>query len=286
MRIFKKTIKYILTIIITVLIIAYLLINLLSSTILNESYILSKLEETGYYDKIYDYVLSNFENYIHQSGFDEKVLDNIITKEKVRNDTRAIISNIFNGIAEDIEVKDIEEKLNENINNQISGMTLTEVQKQSIELFVKTICDEYTTTISHFKYETHINTAYSKIMEYLELGSKIILIIAGMSVISLILLNRKIIYRTFMYLGTSLLSSGAFFVIVNIYINAKVKVQNILILNDVISESLRNLMGDILNMELKYGVILLVLGIMFTLISNGVHNRRKFEYEKIKGFDN
>lgn len=280
MRIFKKTIKYILTIIITVLIIAYLLINLLSSTILNESYILSKLEETGYYDKIYDYVLSNFENYIHQSGFDEEVLDNIITKEKVRNDTRAIISNIFNGIAEDIEVKDIEEKLNENINNQISGMTLTEVQKQSIELFVKTICDEYTTTISHFKYETHINTAYSKIMEYLELGSKIILIIAGMSVISLIILNRKIIYRTFMYLGTSLLSSGAFFVIVNIYINAKVKVQNILILNDAISESLRKLMGDILNMELKYGVILLVLGIMFTLISNGVHNRRKFEYEK------
>lgn len=280
MRIFKKTIKYILTIIITILIIVYLLINLLSSTILNESYILSKLEETGYYDKIYDYVLSNFENYIHQSGFDEEVLDNIITKEKVRNDTRAIISNIFNGIAEDIEVKDIEEKLNENINNQLAGMTLTEAQKQSIELFVKTICDEYTTTISHFKYETHINTAYSKIMEYLELGSKIILIIAGVSLIVLIILNRKIIYRNFMYLGISLLSSGAFFVIVNIYINAKVKVQNILILNDAISESLRKLLGDILNIEFKYGIILLVLGIMFTLISNAVHSRRKFEYEK------
>ena len=68
MRIAKTIIKYIVTIILAIAMIAYFFISLVSSTILSEQYILSKLDETDYYNKIYEYVKSNFENYIYQSG--------------------------------------------------------------------------------------------------------------------------------------------------------------------------------------------------------------------------
>ena len=75
--------------------ITFLLVNLFSTTILNEQYILSKLQEVDYYNKMYDYVQSCFEKYIGQSGLDEEILNNVVSKEKIKNDTQIIISNIY-----------------------------------------------------------------------------------------------------------------------------------------------------------------------------------------------
>ena len=52
----KNIIRYVLTFILTMALITFLLVNLFSTTILNEQYILSKLQEVDYYNKMYDYV--------------------------------------------------------------------------------------------------------------------------------------------------------------------------------------------------------------------------------------
>ena len=83
-----------------------------------------------------------------------------------------------------------------------------------------------------------------------------------------------------MYLGVSLVASGTFFVIVNLFINANTSLQHILILNDTISEVLRNILSDILSSELNTGLIMLGIGFVSILISNIVHSRRKYRYEK------
>ena len=153
MKILKTIIKYILTIIFTVLLILYILINLASSTVLNENYVLSKLEQTDYYNKIYEYVKSNYENYVYQSGLEENVLNNIITKEKVEKDTKIIIGNIYDVLDEKIQTQEIKDNLNKNIKNEMGDIVLNTTQKKSIDTFVEKICDEYTSTISHFNYE-------------------------------------------------------------------------------------------------------------------------------------
>lgn len=280
MRIFKRIIKYIIAIFLTIATIIYITINLLSSTILSKEYVINKIEEIGYYDKIYESVESNFENYIYQSGLDENALENIVSKEKIREDTNLILNNIYDGAEKEIDVQEIEDNLNKNIETSLGNQRLNATQQKSIETFVEQICNEYKDTISNFNYENQIYNAIAKIRQVIELGKKVVLITIIVCVILIIVLSLKRLYRVLMYLGVSLVASGTFFVIVNLFINANTSLQHILILNDTISEVLRNILSDILSSELNTGLIMLGIGFVSILISNIVHSRRKYRYEK------
>lgn len=280
MRIFKRIIKNIIAIFLTIATIIYITINLLSSTILSKEYVINKIEEIGYYDKIYESVESNFENYIYQSGLDENALENIVSKEKIREDTNLILNNIYDGAEKEIDVQEIEDNLNKNIETSLGNQRLNATQQKSIETFVEQICNEYKDTISNFNYENQIYNAIAKIRQVIELGKKVVLITIIVCVILIIVLSLKRLYRVLMYLGVSLVASGTFFVIVNLFINANTSLQHILILNDTISEVLRNILSDILSSELNTGLIMLGIGFVSILISNIVHSRRKYRYEK------
>ena len=106
----KKIIQYIVATILALAILGLIIINILSSSILSKEYIIGKLQNQNYYEKIYQETESNFENYIHQSGLDEDVLKDIVTKEKIEKDTRIILNNIYNGMDEKIDTKEIKEK--------------------------------------------------------------------------------------------------------------------------------------------------------------------------------
>lgn len=279
MKLVKTIIKYIITIIIAIFTILFLVVNLASSTVLNKNYVLSKLEETDYYSKIYEEVKSNFENYIHQSGLEENVLENIILKEKVKKDTELIISNLYDGLEEKIDTQEIRENLNKNIEKSLGNSKLVVTQKNAINTLIDKICDEYTTTISHYEYEKQINNLYMKIMKNMDVAKKAILVVIAISIILLLLLNIRRIYKLFSLLGVSLVASGVFFVIVNIFINMKIKVQTILILNDAISATLRNILTELLNSINSYGYIMLGLGLVLIIVSNLVHNVLKYGNE-------
>ena len=83
----KNMFRYIMAIILAVSIIGLVTIYLASSTILNQSYVINQLEKNNYYSKIREQVISNFENYIYQSGLDENVLESIVTEDKIKEDT-------------------------------------------------------------------------------------------------------------------------------------------------------------------------------------------------------
>ena len=84
----KQIARHILAILLTIFITILIFVLLISSTILNENYVLKELEKSNYYSKVYENVKSNFENYIYQSNLDKTVLENIVTEEKVKDDTK------------------------------------------------------------------------------------------------------------------------------------------------------------------------------------------------------
>lgn len=281
MRIIKKIIKIIFSAILTISILLYILINLLSSTILKESYILSKLDQANFYQKVYEEVNSNFEKYIYQSGFDENVLNNVITEEKVKEDFKIIIDNIYNGTNQDINTETIKTNLTNNINSQL-GANISKIQQNSIDSFVDTILNEYTQTILHTQYENEINKAYTKINKYINLANKALLIIMAVLMILLILLNLKRLYRGVSYIGISMLSSGILLCIADIFIKMKVDIKNIVILNDTISKIIINVITELLANILKDGIILLVSGIVLIIIANLRRAYKKYKYEQSK----
>ena len=280
MKALKTVIKYIITIILALSMIAYFFIQLASSTILSEQYILSKLEETDYYNKIYECVKSNFENYIHQSGLEETVLENIVSKEKVRKDTNIIISNLYDGLEQKIDTQEIRDNLNKNIKETLGEQNITKTQQSSIDTFVDHICSEYTDTMSHFSYEKQINQYYQKVMQYINLVKKVLLITIGLAILLLLVLNLKRIYKFVLLLGISLTTTGTFLVIVNLFINSKVKVQTITILNDAISDTVRSVLAEILHMIMNNGSIMLISGILLIIIPILIHNLKKYGMAK------
>ena len=191
MKIVKHIGRYLLTILLSIEIIVYLLIHIATSTILSKQYVLSQLKETDYYHQTYVSVQANFNNYVQQSGLEENVLQDIITQEKVEKDTKVILSNIYDGLQETISTQEIRDNLNKNIKESLGNVRLNAEQQQSIDDFVQMICDEYTSTIAHFKFEKSINTGYQKVMKGIDIVKKVFLIGIGVEIILLLVLCLK-----------------------------------------------------------------------------------------------
>lgn len=285
MKVVLNIIKFILALILTVCIIAFIIVNVASSTILSKEFVLQKLDETNYYANTYTAVENDFENYIYQSGLDEDVLKDIVSPEKIENDTKIIINNIYDGTEEHIDITEIETNLKNNIEESLDEK-LSATQEKMVDEFINKITEQYQETITNTNYEDTIhnilirgNTITEKIKQFSLIGMIV-------SAILILILSFRKIMTGFMFVMSSIIASGAFYIITNIVINTKVKIQNITILNDAISISLREILTSILNTLTNTGILLTVIGvialIIFAIISsyNQGKNRKEEQTEE------
>lgn len=274
MRKLKTVLQYILTFILALIILALVLINIFSSTILNKNYVLSKLDEEDYYNKIYEEVNSNFEKYINQSGLDEEVLNDIITKEKVEEDTKSIIYNIYDSADEEISTEGIKEKLKQNILVSLKR-SLTASEEKSVESFINTICDEYKTTISNTGYEKSINSVYNNAIKYMDFARKALFIATFICIALIATLTIRRVYRILARFGVAFTVDGLLLTLAGGYINSKVRIKDITVLNNPISVALRSILNDCLSAINRYGTIFLILGIALILLYGIIKSIRK-----------
>ena len=263
MKIITNIIKFIIITIITISIVLLCIINTASSTVLSKNYVMGKLEETNFYDKMYEDLKSNFSNYIDQSGLDEEVIENICTKEKLEKDVGIIISNIYDGTNQTIDTTEISDKLRANIEESIKRTSKTD----AIDQFINIICEEYEDTIYHTKYEQQINNYITKINKVIDIAKKGLIIDIIILEVVLLILNIKNIIKFINEVGITFLSSGLFILICNFIINSKVKIENIKILSDAFSNVLVNIINEILNNITRFGTISLILGIIVIIIT-------------------
>ena len=274
MKILIQILKMILNIMLIVAISLLIFTNLATSTILNKDYILNRFEKTGYYEKIKQEAQSSFENYIAQSGFDDNVMENIVSDEKIKNDTKTIITNIYDGTNTTIDTTEIEKNLRNNIEKSLGNTDLNITQQNAINQYVETICNQYKETISHTKYETNINKALNQINKYVEIAKKIALIATAILIILILIFNCKSIIRGISQIGIVLTSSGLLYIIMNVFIHSKIKIDNLLILNNAISEVIKEITTNILDIIFTSGTALLILGILIIFISNFINSRK------------
>ena len=90
----------------------------------------------------------------------------------------------------------------------------------------------------------------------------------------------KKFYKFLVHIGIALTSSGLILIIVNSFINAKVKIQNIILLNDAISLIIREVLQEIFDMIKNYGILVLVVGILMIIIPNVIHYIIRYKNEK------
>lgn len=281
MKILLNIIKFIIAIILTICVIALIIVNVVSSTILNKEFILGKLDETNYYANIYTAVKSDFENYIYQSGLDESVLENIVPAEKIENDTKIIINNIYDGTNEEVDVTEIETNLKTNIENSLDHK-LSATQQRTVDEFIKRITEQYKDTITKTSYENSINNMLEKAKNIVDKLQKVSIIGIAVSVLVIIILSIKDFMAGLMLTGSALMSSGVFYILVNILINSKVKIQNITILNDAISITLRDIISTILSNLTNIGIALSIIGFIIIIVFAIIKSIKKEKSENVE----
>lgn len=263
MKVLKNLLKFIFITILTICMISLGIITIAFSTILDKNYVMQKLEETNFYADTYKLVESNFENYIYQSGLDEEALKNICTEEKVKQDINIMLSNIYDGTNQEIDTTEIANNLNSNIDQ----LGIKNKQNESaIQQFVTHICDEYTDTLVHTKYETQINDIYKKAIEALDQIYEIILIVLAVDIIAIIAINNKKISKDIQHLGIALFATSVFELSVWQIITSKIDIQGIKIFNDVFSKSIVTIIQEIMNQIASLALGTLVISVIFIAI--------------------
>ncbi len=279
-KVIETIIKIILVILLFITIFAFGILNILSNTILNQEYTLNKLEETNYYANIYSQIKSDFRNYIYQSGLDENVIEDIVTPEEVKNETRKIIVGIYNGLHEDVDTTKIHDRLNDNINKSLEGKKIDSQTQEAINTFVNQIVDQYQETITKTEYENQIYKNFSKIQKIVNKGKKITILLAVTLGALIIITYYKKIFKNIAYLGTALFSDGIAYIFLDMYISKKVDIENLTILNDAITITLREYLQSILKEIFLYGGILLIIGLALIILGNTIHGLKYYSKKR------
>lgn len=270
----NKLLKYIFAIILYLSLTIVVLINILNSTILSKEYILNKLEESNYYNNIYTEVENNFENYIYQSGLDPIVLEKIVSRDKIKEDTNIIISNIYDGNNKVIDLEVVKNNLSTNIDKSLEDRYLSEENKKAINKFIDIIINEYEDTIMNTDYSSKINTGISSINNKINMINIIMIILVIISILSLILLNIKKKRRKLSIFGIPLLALGLLLITIYLYIILNIDINNIVILNDAISIAVHYILNGIVVKFLINGSIFTILGILIIIIGNMLRYRK------------
>lgn len=270
----NKLLKYIFAILFYLSLTIVVLINILNSTILSKEYILNKLEESNYYNNIYTEVENNFENYIYQSGLDPIVLRNIVSRDKIKEDTNIIISNIYDGNNKVIDLEVVRNNLSTNIDKSLEDRYVSEENKKAINKFIDIIINEYEDTIMNTDYSSKINTGISSINNKINMINIIMIILVIISILSLILLNIKKKRRKLSIFGIPLLALGLLLITIYLYIILNIDINNIVILNDAISIAVHYILNGIVVKFLINGSIFTILGILIIIIGNMLRYRK------------
>lgn len=264
MKVLTNLLKFILIVVLAVCSIAIGIIQIVTQTVLNKNYIIQKMEETNFYSETYKLIQSNFEKYIEQSGFEENILENICTEEKVKQDINLMISNIYEGANKTIDITEISDNLNANIDK----LNIRDSKNQkAIEQFVEHICQEYTDTLVHTKYENDINKFYKEIVIKKDKIEKIVIIAIVIDVIVILIVNNKNIEKDFQSIGTAIFSSSAFELIACQIINLRVSIKGIKIFNDAFSDMIVAIIQNVISKVVSFGIATLMIAIILIIIN-------------------
>ena len=278
MKIFKNIISIILAFLLMLSILLTVALQIVSSTILNKDYIFGKLDEANYYNNVYEQIKDSLAGYIGPSGLDEEVLENIYTREQVKEDINLIINNIYENKDDKINTEDIKEKLQNNIEASVGSGLLTKENKKSIEDFIDKIADEYVQNISHDPYFEKLGIIMNKAKDIVGKVDGIIIFVPIILAVVILLLNIKQISSAIRFIAISILTSGVIGIVIKVFLETKINISNILIINDSFSEVIKNVISSILNSINTISIIGIIVSIVVIILTNVIKvNRQTIE---------
>ena len=276
----KKVISYILSFILIILIVLACLLTIMKSTILNEEYVISKLEEARYYDRMNGEIIEQFKNYTIQSGLSDEVLENLFTAEKLKEDVNQVIDSIYTGKKLEIDTTEIIDNLKNNILEEVEAAGKTvDFEDEAMEEYLKAISDAYESQVS---YSTNtINSVvgtFSKVLDLAGIAQIMLFVAIAVIAIIIIIVNIKQIMGL-KYITIALMGTGIFMLAVKIILEQSIDFNNIMLMNQAVSNVIQLVINNIFANITIVGVVLLVIGLVGNFAYNLLYNKYLAEEE-------
>ena len=118
-------------------------------TIFNESYILELLENNNYYQELYLNTKEEVSNYLEQSGLEENILDNVITKDNIKKTIITTLDNLYTNKEIKTDTTTITEELAKRINDYVKTNNIQVENKNTISTLVAKLVSIYKEEISY-----------------------------------------------------------------------------------------------------------------------------------------
>lgn len=285
MKILKNILNLILSFLLIILIALFLANNILENKILSKEYMISKLEENEFYLQVSREVENGFENYIYQSGLPEDTIKDLFTDEMIKNDVNSLLDKLYYNKDINLSTDKVRENLNKKIDDYLDseGIKINNQGKENIKKFENLIINEYTKNVNAS------NTLYEKGYKGIEILDKLNSKVGSIPMIAiivilvlLVIINIKNLLVAINYMGISLLSLGVLIKLgVNLIFN-NVKIDNLVILTQSLSNVLTSIIKDILYSLSDNANIFIVAGITAIIITAILQNTNIKKIDKMQ----
>lgn len=273
----KKAISYVLSFVLVLMLLSLCLLAIVKSTILDEKYMISKLEDANYYERMNGEIIEQFKNYTIQSGLSDEVLENLFTEDKLKQDINNVIDSIYTGKELEISTSEIRENLKENILAEVEkeGKTV-DFEDEAMKEYLKAIESAYESQVSYSTSTINsIGSTFEKVISLAQIVQIIVIVVTIVIAVLIIILNIKQIFGL-NYLAISSMASGLFILIAKFLLGQSTDLKNIMLINQATSHVIQLVIEDLLAKVAIAGVVLLIIGLIFSIIYN-LLNKKYFE---------
>lgn len=234
-------------------------ITIILFTIFNQNFMAQQLNETNYYEKLYDNIKLEMSYYVTQSGLSDDILNNIFDKELLRRTTEKMLDNFYNNKDNTINKTSIEENLMNNINEELKDYKLTEEDKTSIDKFITQMSSTYEAEISYSNILNKYHNSFNRIYH--------ILVALDILCITLFIINYFITRYTLKERNIiiSLLTTTILITIIHLYLSNTLDLGHLEFYNDIISNLINYTYQSIMSIFNIVSTIYLVISLSLIL---------------------
>lgn len=266
----KKIMIRLTELLLTISLFFFLVVLVFFTTIGSKKYMLTMLNETDYYDSIYNYLKSTIEGHTIQLDLDEDTFNSLFSKEKVKEDVNILVDGIYENKKVEIDSSSISDKIEEIVTNRLkeNNRAPSSDEQKAIEQLKKLIGNIYQKGITYSSsIITKLGDNYAKVASvkwyiiFILLG--IVIFLGGI----LLLLNKKL-KNKIRSISTATLATSFILLAINILLRGHF--QNISFFNSAFTSLAVSTINNIFNHFLIIGIILCILSLASIYLSSRV----------------
>ncbi len=210
----NNTFACILTLLIVIL---YLSLGF-SFGVFNDRSILSKLDESQYYDMVYDNYYENAVKMLQESGFPKQVLEEAVPFDKIYVGGKNYVNNILAGEAAQINTIKLRNALTDSFNRYLTeqGIVRTNELNTGIEVLISELENNYVDSIQ-LQFVNYYKEYKSKFLDLMKIAIPLDLILIGLLCFFLIRMHR-FKHRGMRYINYASIASSCLILVTAIYL--------------------------------------------------------------------